>query len=66
VRGSAAFSAFSLLAFLVDTASERLAKRFGGQACLGPGKTNMNHERPENEFSSGKSEKAKTTKGKLS
>ena len=27
----AAFSAFSLLAFLVDTASELLPKRFGGQ-----------------------------------
>jgi hypothetical protein len=72
----AASSAFSLLAFLVDTASELLPKRFGGQG-LGQAKRTSTMNGPEMSSpwsafaegygAQGKSEKAKTIrKGKLS
>ena len=62
----AAFNGFSLLAFLVDTASELLPKGFGSQG-LGQAKPTSTMNGPGNEFSMENAEKAKTIKkGKLS
>jgi hypothetical protein len=55
-------AAFFLLIFLIDTASAFLAKGVGVRFLLRAGQNEHHDERPENDFSIKKSEKAKTKK----
>ena len=59
VSGRCSFRGVLSFGFLVDTASEPLPKRFGRQG-LGHAKRKSTTKWPRNEFSTEKSEKAKT------